>query len=110
MTDATQFRPTEGQRLHMSNAEKIARAQDALQLMQTPMLRDSLLALRDEWTKEMVNTELDDDKGRRIARMKLHALSTFAAALRRHMETGKMLEMGKDQEAEMDLFLAEYGL
>jgi hypothetical protein len=85
-------------------------AQEAMALLQNPLLRAALLELNDEWTKEMTQSKLDDSPARDMARYKLEALRLVAGSLRHHMETGKLIAVSGEQADEMSTFLKDYGL
>ena len=86
------------------------RAQQALQLLQHPLLKAAFEALSDECVREMCESKLDDDAGRRLARHKLEGLRQLLISLRSHMETGRLVVEGEEHAKEMASFLTEYGL
>ncbi len=86
------------------------RANQAMQLLDNPLLKEAIHELREECVRELTDSKLDDDDARRIARHKLEGLRQVVVSLRRHMETGRLVVEGEASEKEMESFLHQYGL
>ena len=86
------------------------RAREAKQLLDHPLLKAAFTEMRDECVRELTDSKLDDDDTRRMARHKLEGVRIVLLSLHRHLETGRLVSEGEENEEELDSFLRQYGL
>ena len=70
--------------------QELDRANRARQIMEDPLFRDAVEAVKDQLYKDFAASPLEDDKQRLSARIGIDMLDRVLTSLRKHVETGKM--------------------
>ncbi len=72
--------------------KELERANRTRQIVEDPIFRDAVQAVRDQLYKDFAKSDLGDDRKRLSARIGVDLLETLLTALEKHMQTGKMAE------------------
>ena len=75
----------------MTDAQHLARAAQAKDALENPLIAEALDAWDKEITEAWKNSPLRDAEGREKLRLMLEASKTFKAHLTKTMETGKLI-------------------
>ncbi len=86
------------------------RSHEAEALLSHPLMLEAFRAIRDECVREFSESEIADEDARTRARHKLEGLKQVTVALYRHVETGKLLREGEENDEQMEAFLHQFGL
>lgn len=70
--------------------QELHRAQEADTLINNPLLKDAVEAVKDRLYQEFLTKDLNDDRGRLAAQLGMEMLSRVLKQIREHIRTGKM--------------------
>lgn len=73
---------------------ELHRAQEADTLLNNPLLKEAVEAVKDQLWTEFQAKDLNDDRGRLVTQVGLEMLNRVLKQLRYHVETGKLAKAG----------------
>ena len=73
--------------------QELDRAQQADNLINNPLLKDAVEAVKDQLWQEFQQKDFNDDRGRLAAQIGLSMLDRILKNIREHIRTGKMAKV-----------------
>lgn len=73
--------------------QELRKAQEADTLINNPLLKEAVDAVKDQLWQEFLGKDLNDDRGRLAAQLGMEMLSRVLQNIRKHVETGKMAKL-----------------